>query len=243
MREQFHPSHNLHGVDCPCPSCRVDYGPEPKTLNQPDVVADRGSYYGRPEDNHQCTADFWRVWAARRYGDPERGPSDALDTIVFNLAQKLSRGAYRWKDDNWVDFAGYAQNALMLPDRLRNHEPGVDGYTSPIDFVKDEDVRGKTLGSKAAARILGSVRDRFLGLPVPDGYVVCKEQDLWKAARAAVAQAFSQAHSELREDETMSGDELADMVVRASKGKAFRFRYSSRRVGDGSMELSKEVSE
>ena len=97
-----------------------------------ELLEDRGADYGDPVDQCSCAADLWKCWAARRYGAGTRGPADTLDVLVFNICQKLSRAANRWKDDHFVDIAGYAKLALRLPADERNEKRAPEGYRTPF---------------------------------------------------------------------------------------------------------------
>lgn len=100
----------------------------PRAASDPvQLTADRGSSYGAPEDNHAATADFFSVWLARKYGkSPQQ--LDQEDTVAFNICQKLSRAANAFKDDNWFDIQGYAQNALDMPGGGRSVGKAPPGY-------------------------------------------------------------------------------------------------------------------
>jgi hypothetical protein len=90
--------------------------PQPLVPASPQaLVAERGSVYGAPEDNHGATADFFATWVARKYGSgTPLQLFDAEDVVAFNICQKLSRAANALKADNWLDIQGYAQNALDM---------------------------------------------------------------------------------------------------------------------------------
>ena len=113
----------------------------PRDATAKELVEERGSYYGAPEDNHAATADFFSTWCRRKHGATIR--FDAEDVVAFNVLQKLSRAANALKDDNWRDVQGYAQNALDMPagGRLSGRAPvgysGV-GLAGPRTEIKYE---------------------------------------------------------------------------------------------------------
>ena len=86
-----------------------------------ETVANRGSGYGHPQDNHQLTADLWSAWLKRRLGVDIS--LSAEDVCALNVLQKLSRAAHATKDDTWEDVAGYAENVAMLARHQRNNLP------------------------------------------------------------------------------------------------------------------------
>jgi hypothetical protein len=100
--------------------------------------------YGRPKDNHRCTAELMTVYLRRRFErlfeawieaqvTMERREEfipwarklldevcklDARDVCWLNIVQKASRDANARTRDNLVDTAGYAENA----DRVTRRE-------------------------------------------------------------------------------------------------------------------------
>ncbi len=82
-----------------------------------DLVAERGGAYGHPRVNHATTADMFEVWRERRIDAGAVSPDeyDAVDTVVFNILQKLSRLAQTpHHRDSWADVSGYALNGLEV---------------------------------------------------------------------------------------------------------------------------------
>lgn len=77
-----------------------------------DAVVERSAGYGRPADNHACTAQMWSAYLSRRLGvDVALG---ARDVCWLNVLQKLSRDAHLPDDDNVIDTVGYAINVGLL---------------------------------------------------------------------------------------------------------------------------------
>lgn len=86
--------------------------------NLVELVTERGHVYGDPTENHSCTAALFEHWLERRYRG-EYCNLDAIDTIAFNIMQKMSRLANSpHYVDSWRDVQGYAENALMVLDRI-----------------------------------------------------------------------------------------------------------------------------
>jgi hypothetical protein len=86
------------------------------------VSGDRQRDYGRPRDNHGCTAALWSAYLLRRFEAKQTIPNsapltlDARDVCWLNILQKASRDANRRKDDNLTDTVGYALNAAMVDE-------------------------------------------------------------------------------------------------------------------------------
>ncbi len=72
------------------------------------VSGSRCETYGKPIDNHSCTAALWSSWLSRKLRTPIT--LTATDVCWFNILQKCSREANKHDDDNPVDVCGYAQN-------------------------------------------------------------------------------------------------------------------------------------
>jgi len=81
-----------------------------------DLVVDRGSVYGPPEDNHNRTARLWRAYLGGMQGE-----LDAVDVCMLNVLQKIARaqnGVYH--SDHFEDIIGYARNAETVWRIVRN---------------------------------------------------------------------------------------------------------------------------
>jgi len=72
----------------------------------------RREHYGKPEDNHDCTAQMMIAYLERAYGVTV--PLTAVDVCYFNILQKISRLANTYHRDGLVDIAGYARNVEMI---------------------------------------------------------------------------------------------------------------------------------
>jgi len=83
--------------------------------------------YGRPIDNHSCTAALWSAWMSRKLRTPIT--FTATDVCWFNILQKCSREANKHDDDNPVDVCGYAQNDWLC--RQANIEDAINPCCDP----------------------------------------------------------------------------------------------------------------
>lgn len=83
----------------------VDAAPRQSILSQAqEIVADRHERYGDCKQVMAATNEMMQV-----YRGLKGGASDAHDTAVFNIIQKLVRiGSGQNHTDNWIDIAGYA---------------------------------------------------------------------------------------------------------------------------------------
>lgn len=104
------------GSPRPVPAHSVPEGFASQVLK---IVAERGSEYGTPSENHQVAADLLSTWATRRFGSPIK--FSAEDVCAFNVIQKLGRLAFKTKDDGWLDVAGYTENVAQLLSSQRNN--------------------------------------------------------------------------------------------------------------------------
>jgi hypothetical protein len=72
------------------------------------VLGDRRKDYGTPLENHTRTADMVTAYLSNKLRDGvEITPEDVC---MFNILQKVSRGANSITHDTLVDIAGYALN-------------------------------------------------------------------------------------------------------------------------------------
>lgn len=71
------------------------------------INGERDVQYGAPSDNMTTTAEIMTA-VLRRAGKLEKGKTlSARDVALCLVAVKLAREAYKHKDDNCVDGAGY----------------------------------------------------------------------------------------------------------------------------------------
>ena len=70
------------------------------------VNGDREGSYGSPEDNFARIAKMWNAYWGNTYPHKEFKPSDVAAMLVLLKIARIGSGNY--KDDNWVDVAGYA---------------------------------------------------------------------------------------------------------------------------------------
>ncbi len=75
------------------------------------VTGKRQNDYGTPTQNHGCTARMWTAYMERK------GLCVTLtaeDVCMFNILQKISRGAHSLNEDTLMDIAGYSANAASI---------------------------------------------------------------------------------------------------------------------------------
>jgi hypothetical protein len=89
-------------------------------LNQANelVNADRQSDYGKPDDNFQAIADFWRVYLLH-HTRSNRYFIQPHDVALMMILLKIARTFYGdAKPDTFIDMAGYAALAgeLHMPE-------------------------------------------------------------------------------------------------------------------------------
>lgn len=70
------------------------------------VNGDRQGSYGSPEDNFARIAKMWNAYWGNTYPHKEFKPSDVAAMLVLLKVARIGSGNY--KDDNWIDVAGYA---------------------------------------------------------------------------------------------------------------------------------------
>ena len=83
------------------------------------VSGARAHSYGKPIDNHGCTADLWQSYLARKY-DGVDFTLTAEDVCMMNILQKISRHANRPKRDNLVDIVGYTMNIELVQEAMED---------------------------------------------------------------------------------------------------------------------------
>lgn len=79
------------------------------------VYGDRGADYGHPSVEHKRIADYWSVYIA-----DARGLGDSLteqDVAMMMILLKIARQGHKFKLDNVIDIAGYAECAHRMADR------------------------------------------------------------------------------------------------------------------------------
>lgn len=70
------------------------------------VNGDRQGTYGSPENNFKTIATMWNAYLGKRIGGK---PLSSADVAAMMSLLKISRiGSGEYKDDNWIDLAGYA---------------------------------------------------------------------------------------------------------------------------------------
>lgn len=86
---------------------------DPSILRQAQLaVADRQDRYGDCTEVFAATNEMFAI-----YKSLKKGGSDAHDTAIFNILQKVVRiGSGTPHRDNWVDIAGYADRGAEVSD-------------------------------------------------------------------------------------------------------------------------------
>lgn len=76
------------------------------------VCTDRNEQYGEPEDNFNVIADYWAAYLNSKYkvGVPLDSGDVAHMMILFKMGRITTAKTY--KEDNYVDMAGYAACAM-----------------------------------------------------------------------------------------------------------------------------------
>ena len=88
-----------------------------------DLIADRGSTYGPPLENHECIAARWTA-TMRRAGLLE--PTQAVswrEVVLCMIDVKQSRQAYRPKQDNLDDIRGYVRVYELAEEAEKARHP------------------------------------------------------------------------------------------------------------------------
>lgn len=94
---------------------RIDIQEIAKSLNKVEAIQeDRQDDYGDAKVSHESIANFWNEYLYRKSGDQPFKKLDATDIAVMLSLMKVSRLAYKRKEDSFVDFASYADFALQF---------------------------------------------------------------------------------------------------------------------------------
>jgi len=78
------------------------------------IQDDRQNDYGDAKVSHQSIANFWNEYLSRKQDNAPSWELDATDVAVMLSLMKVSRLAYKRKEDSFVDFASYADFALQF---------------------------------------------------------------------------------------------------------------------------------
>ncbi len=115
------------------------------------VGGSRCETYGKPIDNHSCTAALWSTWLSRKLRTPIM--LTATDVCWFNILQKCSREANKHDDDNPVDVCGYAMNDwLCRQEKTARIDRAMDAVTEQFkDSIPDELLEGAAVLQTPAA--------------------------------------------------------------------------------------------
>lgn len=80
-----------------------------------NIQEDRQNDYGDAKVSHDSIANFWNEYISRRFGVSILTIKfDATDVAVMLSLMKVSRLAYKRKEDSFIDFAAYADFALKF---------------------------------------------------------------------------------------------------------------------------------
>ena len=76
------------------------------------VCSDRNEQYGEPEDNFDVISEYWAAYLNGKYkvGVPLDAEDVAHMMVLFKMGRITTAKAY--KDDNYIDMAGYAACAM-----------------------------------------------------------------------------------------------------------------------------------
>lgn len=84
-------------------------------LNKVDSIQqDRQNDYGDALVSHTSIANFWNEYLERKMSCGVFDGLDATDVAVMLSLMKVSRLAYKRKEDSFVDFVAYADFALKF---------------------------------------------------------------------------------------------------------------------------------
>ncbi len=74
------------------------------------IVYDRAETHGQPEDSFNKIAGLWNAYLG--YPESLLDGEDVANMMILLKVARNSEGVY--KEDNWVDIAGYAENGARL---------------------------------------------------------------------------------------------------------------------------------
>ena len=100
------------GTSVPADAAYSAAGPDAGESKSGSLRAERGSYYGDPLINHASIGAIWsgilvQAMSSGRWRPGETIPADLVCLMMVGL--KLSREAYRHKDDNILDARVYLE--------------------------------------------------------------------------------------------------------------------------------------
>lgn len=98
------------------PTTKIMEEQETKILDDAiQAVYGRTDIYGKPEDTFQTIAELWNGFL-RGTGipDPNIDCEDVANMMILLKVARSAEGHYH--KDNWIDIAGYAENAARLND-------------------------------------------------------------------------------------------------------------------------------
>lgn len=97
------------------------------------INGERRDQYGAPENSFPIIAGFWTQYIHAKY--PNFGLLDETDVAVMMILLKIARAANGYKDDTWLDIAGYTG----IGDDLAS---GTHETTSTVGISGDADCAG-----------------------------------------------------------------------------------------------------
>lgn len=78
------------------------------------TTTDRQKDYGKPEDVFMAIASYWNTYLTSRNVE---GGLTAYDVAAMMILLKIARLVNSpYKEDNWVDIAGYAANGIEVAE-------------------------------------------------------------------------------------------------------------------------------
>lgn len=72
------------------------------------ALADREEYYGSPKDSFKMIAELWSAYLQKTV--------DRFDVANMMILLKIARAENKYKDDNYIDIAGYAACAAEIAE-------------------------------------------------------------------------------------------------------------------------------
>lgn len=85
------------------------------------IQNEREDDYGDAKGSHTSIANFWNEYLERKMSRGVFDGLDATDVAVMLSLMKVSRLAYKRKEDSFVDFASYADFALQFETNDKPH--------------------------------------------------------------------------------------------------------------------------
>lgn len=97
----------------------ADYKLEPMSIKPHSVEYiqnERQDDYGDAKVSHDNIAKLWTAYLERKYFSSPFDSLDAIDVAIMMSLMKISRLAYKRKEDSFLDFASYADFAMKFEE-------------------------------------------------------------------------------------------------------------------------------